>query len=187
LHDPHAATAAAEGRLDDEGKANRPRDLERFAAVRDRLFRSGQSGDVHFLRESAGRDLVAHRIEHLGIGSDELQAGLAAGAGKVGVFGEETVAGVYERDALFLRNADDALDVEVSADGALFLAKPVGFVRLEAVAGKAVLLGVDGDGAQAQFGGSAENPDGDFAPVHGHQLFNAGGFLILGFRHGPRL
>ena len=56
--------------------------------------------------------------------------------------------------ALLLRDRDDALDVEIGADRSLPLADPVRFVRLETVEREAVFLGVDGDGAQAQFGGA---------------------------------
>ena len=92
-----------------------------------------------------------------------------------------------EGDALLLRDVDDALDVEVSADGTLFLAEAVGLVRLEAVAGEAVFLGVDRDGSQSQFGGGAEDPDGDLASVHGHQFFGLFGHRILGFGCGAPL
>src|SRR5690606_3587809 len=77
-------------------------------------------------------------------------------------------------------------DVEVGPDGPLLLAQAVGLVRLEAMAGEPILVGVDRDGAQAELGGGAEDPDGDFAPVHGHQLDRFGGWLSLGFGHGGR-
>ncbi len=121
LHDPHAASAATEGRLDDEGKADLACDLHRLGPVRDRFLGAGQGGDVHLLGESPGRDLVAHRVEHLGIGPDEGDAGLAAGAGEVRILREEPVARVDQGDPLVLGEMDDALDVEVGPDRTLSL------------------------------------------------------------------
>ena len=63
-------------------------------------------------------------------------------------------------------------DVEVSADGAFALADQIGFVRLEAVDAEAVLLRVDGHGAQAQFSGGAKDADGDFAAIGDEQFFS---------------
>ena len=46
----------------------------------------------------------------------------------------------------------------------------VGFVGLEAVQREPVLLGVDGDGAQAEFVGGPEDADRDFAAVECEEL-----------------
>ena len=63
-------------------------------------------------------------------------------------------------------------DVEIRPDRPLALADQVGLVGLEAVHAEAVLLRVDGDGAQAEFGGRAEDADGDLAAVGGHELLH---------------
>ena len=73
--------------------------------------------------------------------------------------------------ALFRGQRDDAFDIEIGFDRSLALADQVGFVRLEAVQGEAVLLGVDGDGAQAQFVGGAQDADRDFAAIQGEEFF----------------
>ena len=51
-------------------------------------------------------------------------------------------------------------------------------VRLEAVQREAILVAVDGDRAQAELGGGAETPDGDFGPV-GDEKFPHGVFGIV--------
>src|SRR6185312_10336534 len=51
---------------------------------------------------------------------------------------------------------------------ALALADLIGLVRLEAVEGEFVFLGIDRDGGNAQFRGGPENPDRDLGAV-GHQ------------------
>jgi hypothetical protein len=130
VHDAHAATAAAEGRFDDERETDGLGDLEGFVAIGDGLLGAGQRGHADALGEGAGGGFVAHHFEEFGARADEDEAGLLAGAGKVRVFREETVAGVDGVDALFLGDADDALDVEVGGDGPFAVADLVGFVGL---------------------------------------------------------
>ena len=180
VHDAHAASAAAEGGLDDQRETDCLRDLQRLVAVGNGFFGAGQDGHVDFLRERAGGGLVAHHVEQLRSRPDEGDAGLGAGAGEFGILGEKSVAGMDGVDARFLGHRDDALDVEIRGDRALALADEIGLVRLEAMDAEAVLLGVNGDGAQAQFGAGAENADGDFAAVGRHQfleLTTTGGWL----------
>ena len=73
---------------------------------------------------------------------------------------------------------DDAVDVEVGADRLARLADAVGLVGLEAVQGEAVLVGVDGDGADAQLVGRAEDADGDLAAVGDQELANRSSLFI---------
>src|SRR5207244_2031337 len=92
-----------------------------------------------------------------------------AGAGKVGVFREEPVAGVDGVNLVLQGEGDDAGDVEVGPDRLPRLADLVGFVRLETVQGEAVLVRVDGDGADAELVGRTEHPDGDLTAVGDEQ------------------
>ena len=189
VDDAHAAPAAAERGLDDERKADLPRDPRGGCPVGHRFFRARQRRYVDARGQGSGRDLVAHDIEHLRVGTDELQSRLTAGARECRVFREEPVARVDEGDPLFLREVDDALDVEVGADRPLFLAQAVGFVGLEAMAREAVLLGVDGDGAQPQFSCGAEDPDGNLAAVRSQQFLCRYGHRVSvrgKARHDPR-
>ena len=187
LHHPHATSAASIGRLDDERKTNRAGNLERFGTIRDRLLGSRQGGDVDLLCERTRRDLVSHRIEHLGIRSNKFQTRLTAGAGEIRVFREKSVSRMNQSHSLFFCETHDSLDVEVSTDRALFLAKAVSLVRFEAMSGESIFLRVDRDSAQTQLGSGPEDPDGDFAPVHGHQFFYFFGCRIVGFSHARRL
>ena len=63
--------------------------------------------------------------------------------------------------------SDDAVDVEIGLDRALVLPDLVGFVGLETVETEAVFFGIDGDCAEAEFIGGAEDADGDFATIEG--------------------
>ena len=73
-------------------------------------------------------------------------------------------------DLVLPGQGDDAGDVEVGADRLAGLADAVGLVGLEAVQGEAVFVRVDGDGADAQLVGGAEDADGDFAAIGDQQL-----------------
>jgi hypothetical protein len=73
-------------------------------------------------------------------------------------------------DILLAGEGDDALDVEIGGHRPLAFADEVGLVRLEAVHAEAVLLGVDGHGAQAHLVRGPEDADGDLGAVGGHQL-----------------
>ena len=164
-HHAHAAATAAERGLDDEREADFAGDFQGFGAVFDGIFRARQDGHVDFLRERAGGDLVAHEAEQFRAGADEGDAGVRAGLGEIRVFRKKAVPGMDEVHALFLRERDDAGDVEVRADGAFALADEVGFIGLETVDAEAVFLGVDGDGAEAEFRRSPEYANGDFTAI----------------------
>ena len=62
---------------------------------------------------------------------------------------------------------DDAVDVEIGLDWALIFTDLVGFVGFETVETESVFFGIDGDGAEAEFIGGAEDADGDFATIEG--------------------
>ena len=62
-------------------------------------------------------------------------------------------------------DTDDFLDAQVGGDRAEPLADAIGFVGLETVQGKLVLLGIDCDRTLAQLVGGAHHADGDFSAV----------------------
>ena len=99
--------------------------------------------------------------------SDESDAGAIAGARKRGVLGQEAVPRMDGVDALLMSEGDNAFHVEIGLHWALAFAHEVGFVGLEAVQGQAVFLGVNGDGAQAEFVGRAQDANGDLAAIEG--------------------
>ena len=62
-------------------------------------------------------------------------------------------------------DTDDVGDVQVGGDGFLAGPDPIGLIGLEAMEGEAVLVGEDGDGADAHLSGGPQDADGDFAAV----------------------
>ena len=178
LDHAHAAAAAAPARLEHQRIADCRRQLLRAVQIaRQRAGAPARTGTPAFARQFARRDLVAEQAHDLGLRADEGDAGLGAGLGEVGILGQEAVAGMDRIDLRFLGDADDVVDVEVGRDRFLAGADQVGLVGLEAVQGEAVFVGVDGDGADAQFAGGAQDADGDFAAVGDQEaadLFHGG-------------
>jgi hypothetical protein len=88
-------------------------------------------------------------------------------------------------DAIFLRQLDDPVDIQISADRLARMTDLISLVRLKAVQGKAILVGVDGHRTNVQFVGRAKNASGDFAAI-GHQelLDRFHGRLSGGILHG---
>ena len=81
-------------------------------------------------------------------------------------------------NVVLFRDRDDAGDVEIRLDGPFATADLVGFVGFEAVQREAIFLGVNRDGAQAEFGGGAEDTNRDLAAIGGEQFFDR-----FGLRH----
>ena len=171
VDDPHAAAAAAVGRLDDQGEADLRGGLAGGGRVSQGVVGAGQDGDSDLLGELPGGALVAEQLEKLRAGADKRDPRGRAGAGQGRVLGEEAVAGMKEGCALLPGKGDDPLDVEVGRDGALAAADDVGLVGLEAVGAEAVLIGVDGDRPEPELGAGSKDADGDFAAV-GDQKFD---------------
>ena len=69
-------------------------------------------------------------------------------------------------------DGDERTDVEIRADrlAALRRTDQEGFVSLEAMQGKAVLLAVDRDRPEPELGGGAEASNGDFRSVGNQEL-----------------
>ena len=168
--DPHAASAAAHRGLHDDRVRQLLRERLGGGHVGDGVVAAGQHRDVGEPGELTGRRLVAERFQHFRPGADEGDAGLGARPRELGVLGQEPVPGVDRVDADVLREPDDAGDVEVRPDRLAGLADAVRLVGLEPVQGEPVLVGIDGDGADAEFVGRPTHTDGDLAPVRHEQL-----------------
>ena len=122
---------------------------------------------------SRGRQLVAELFEHLDARADEDDAGvLCRPAAKLRVLRQEAVAGMDRVDLVLAGQGDDAVDIEVGPQRFAGRADAVGFVRLEAVQGEAILMGVDGDRADAELMGGAKDANGDLAAIGDQQLAN---------------
>ena len=170
---PHAAAAAAVRRLEDHRPAEFLGNLQGVGVADNGLGAAGEDRHARLMGEVAGGGLVAERLQQLHPRADERDAGLGAGGRKLGVLREEAVAGVDAVHAVGLGQGDDAVDVEVGADRLPGLAHQIGLVSLEAVQCEAILVGVDRDGADAEFVRRPEHADRDFAAI-GDEEFGDG-------------
>ncbi len=149
------------------------------AAVFNRFFRSRQRRHADLLRQRARRVFVAHQFAATPArGPTNVMPASCARLGKLRVLRQKSVAGMDEVHALFLRQRDDAGNVQIRADRPFAFADHIRFIRLEAMNGKPVFLRVNGDRAQAQFRRRAKDADGDFAAVGHEQFFG----LCRGFK-----
>jgi len=182
LSDAHAAAAAPHRRLDDDGVAEAFRQLACGGLVVHRIIAARQDRHVCKLGESPRRQLVAELFEHLDARADEDDAGVVTGLSKLRVLGKKAIARMDRIDAAFARQRDDAVDIEIGAQRFAGGADAVGFVGLEAMQGKAVFVGIDRDGADAELVRRTEDANGDLAPIRNHQLADRpdGGSLVLG-------
>ena len=160
----HAAPAAAGRRLDQHRKAELVGQRDGLALALDQPLAAGHGGNVDFLGQSPGGVLVAHQGHRLVRGADELDLATAADLGKMGVFGQKTVARMNRLHVADLGGADDPVDLQVAVGG-LGRADAIGFVGQFQVGGAAVGLAEDGHGLDAQLAAGAEDAQGDFAAV----------------------
>jgi hypothetical protein len=155
VHHAHAAPTAAARGLDDDRIAHRLGDAaDLHRVVGQFAFRARHAGHARLDHGLLGRHLVAHDADGLGRGADELEPAFFHPLGKVGVFAQETIAGVDGLGVGHLGRRDDGRHVEVAqrrrrradADGL--------FGQLD-VFGFAVGLGIDHHRLDAQFAAGA--------------------------------
>ena len=127
-----------------------------------------------------GRDLVSELIEHFRPRADERDARLGTGPSESRVLREKAIAGVDCIHSHVPRNPNHATDVEVCANRLACFPDAICFVGLEAMESEAILVGVERDGADAEFVSRPKHADRDLASIGNEQL------LEWGVRHGLR-
>src|SRR6476659_1550496 len=96
MHDAHAASTTAAGRLDDDRIADCTRHLnDFFGHVRERPLTTGHTRNTRFFHGRLGAYLVAHEHNSLGAWADKHESALLDTLGKIGVLRQEPVAGMY--------------------------------------------------------------------------------------------
>ena len=171
--------AAAHRRLDDDRIAELLGQLASLLGIADRLVAAGQDRHLGLLGDPPGRHLVAELLQHLDAWPDEDDAGLLAGSGERGVLRQKTVAGMNGIDVVLLGQRHDAVDVEIGPQRFAGDADAIGLVGLEAVQGEAILVRVDGHGANAQFVGRAKDANGDLAAIGDEKFADGRGHVWL--------
>ena len=171
----HAAAAAAGSGLEDDGEAEAHGLLNGVIAVLQRLGAAGDDRHAALDGDLLGAELIAHFRQHVGRRADEENAVILTGTGKLGVLGQEAVAGVDGGHAAALGQTDDAGNIQIGTQRGLLLADQIGLVGSGAEEGVGVLVGVDGNRVQAQIVAGAENTHCDLAAVGHQNFFDLGG------------
>ncbi len=165
LHHAHAAAAAAAGGLDNHREADFSPELYiALVVIVERAVRTGHRrhpGGFHRLDRG---DLVAHRADGRGAGSDELEAAGFDLLGEFGVFGEKAVTRMDAVGVGQLGGADDGRDIQVAfqrrcrADADRLVGEA--YVLQVAVGGR-----MHRDRLDVHFAAGAQNAQRDFTPV----------------------
>ena len=177
--DLHAATAAAEGRLDRDRHAVLAGERHHLVGVLDRIGRAGHQGSLRAGGDMAGGDLVAEIADGLRAGPDPDQPGVDDGLGEVGVLGEEPVARVDGVGAGFRRGVEDLAEVQVGLRGGL-PTQGEGLIGQAHVRGVGIRLGIDRHTAQTGILGRPDHPHRDFTAVGDEDLGD--GLILSGHR-----
>ncbi len=147
--DAHAASAASRRRLHDHREADLPRPLDRLAVGSNDSIRPRQNRHARPLHRRARFFLLAHQPRHFGPRTNELDPAGLAHFGKVGVFRQQSVAGMHRLDIGDLRRADDRRNIQI-AQRQLRRPNADGLIGKAHVQRVAVRLAVNGDRADAQ-------------------------------------
>ena len=116
----------------------------------------------------SGAGLVAEQVELLGRRADEDQASLGAGLGEGGILGQESVARMDRIAAGCLGDCNDTRDIEIGRRAPSL--QGLDLVDTPHMKRGGVVLGMDTDSGDAEFGGGLGDADGDLAAI-GDQEF----------------
>lgn len=168
----HTAPAAAPAGLQHQRIANLRRYFLDLRFIVGQRLGSRHHWDPRADRNMPRRHLVTQRAHGSRARTDEDDISFGASFGKIRIFRQEAITGMDRVNLRLLRNRDDPLPVEIGRDWPCAVTQMISFVRLEPVQRELVFLGIDGDGADAQFGCGAEDPDRNFAAVGDEKATN---------------
>ena len=160
----HAATAPAIGGFEHDRVTHGGGGHEGFLFILEDAVGAGRDRHFPLLGGGPGAVFVAHRLNGLGTGADELDFAAFADAGETGVLAEKSVPGVDGVHIGDLRGRNDAVDHEITLIAG---AGPDtdGVVGQLDVHGFFVGLGINGDRADAEFLAGADDAKGDLTAV----------------------
>ena len=169
IGDAHALAAAARRRLQHYGIADFIGDPDGFLAILDHAEIARHDADIGLRGEFLGFDLVAHRLDGAGVGTDEDDIGVGQRRGEGRPFGQESVAGMHRLGARALAGVDDFLDQQIGLRGRrrADMHGLVGHFDMQRVG---VRVGINGDRGDAQPPGGLNDAAGDLATI-GDQNF----------------
>ncbi len=178
----HALAAAAGRRLDQHGVTDGvgfPVEQGRRLVVAVITRRKRHAGAAH---QFLGFGLGAHGADRRGRRADEGDAVGGKRIGKIGILGEEAVAGVHRLGAGAPARLDDLLGDQIGF-ARRSRAEQHGFIGQADVAGVGVGLGIDSNGADTHAPGGPDDTAGDFSAIGNEDLGeHAQSSIQLGWR-----
>ena len=167
--EPHAATAAARDRLDEQREAKPAGRRCHRSDVRQDLG-GGENWQTRPPCGFARPDLVAGDGQHIGRRTDERDSGGGALSGKLGVLRHEPVSGIDGISADPPREIDHQADVEIRPHRMTRLPEFMRLIRLQSMSRVAILGSVDRSGRHAQLIGGTESANRDLAAIRDEEL-----------------
>jgi hypothetical protein len=164
---PHADAAATAGGLEHHRIAEGVRGGQGRREVRKQAG-PGKQRNPGGLGGGTGGVLGAEHLQLLGRRADEHQSGVLDAPGELRVLGQESVTGVDRPRTALQRRLQDQVGAEIAVLGGR-RPEPDGVVREPDVRCAAVRVGEDGDRAQAEAAGGADDADRDLAAVGDQQ------------------
>ena len=161
----HAASAAAIDSFDHDRQTVLLSKFLDFREIMDSALGTRNHRDACFFSLDAGIDLVAEHDEVFYVRSDECNAFFFAALSQFRIFSKEAVARMDSIYIVFLADADDIFNIQVSIDRLIASAYQVCFISAVSVQGQNIFLGINGYRADAKFPAGSERSNGDFASV----------------------
>jgi hypothetical protein len=170
MDDAQSPTTTTTGRLDDHGVADvAPEAQILVGVVTQRTVGARYTRHIGCAHGFLGHDLVAHHPDVVGGRADKDEAGLLDALGEIGIFREETVAGMNGHGIGDLGRRNDGRNIQVAFGGA-WTADADRFVGQANMLEIAVGGRVNRDRANVQLTTGAQDTERNLAPV-GDQYF----------------
>ena len=185
VDDPDPFSPSARGGLDHQRVADPRGRFQRFGLVEQHSGCARDDRDIRRPGQLAGLRLVAQPLDHGGTGPDELDAHGFTRLGKVGVLGQEAIAGMNRLRAGDDRGADNVDDVRVTL-AAGGRADTDRFVRVAHVERLLVGLAEHGDGGDPHLPAGADHAHRDLSAVGDQDLLEHKGSGARGQGSGVR-
>ena len=180
----HAASAAAEGRLDRQGQPVFAGKGQRLGAAGDGAGAARNQGRAHGLGDLSRADLVAKRVDHVGVGPDPEDARSLHRAGEIGVLRQEAIAGMDRVDLSARGDGQHLGRIQIGVGGAVPLQRP-GLIGRAHEGRVAVRIGIDRHRFDALVGAGADDAQGDLSAVGDQDAADRGQGGVTKHRRPP--
>jgi len=159
-----------------------PSDWKNFFASSRLVGSPRHHRDAAALGDRARPDLIAEQLKDFGTRTDEGDPRGIASAREVGILAQKAIAGVNSIASGFLRDRDDPLGVEIcSRASGLQRDGSIGLARVQRML---VVIGVNRDCGDAEFGGRTHYADRDLTSIGDQKIVQSHVFVCSTFAAG---